>query len=235
MKKKYHRHDFLDYFPNTGDYRNLEPKPKDTTISGPPEPVILKECFDLPLSSCHLGVFLGAGGKNIKPLCTQYKVQMHLGEEGGSESQGGGRRGRSRGKQFIHTTGDTINVTVCSKPEDKADVKGFKEELTKKAKAVTKSREKHQENVNFILCTECIVNLRVSLLPLSLPQYTQVAAFSQILLERRKKRAQIQEMKRDKRMMKGSYGVFGNPKEELAEQFEKKQLAKSKYVSKNYY
>ena len=32
-------------------------------------------------------------------------------------------------------------------------------------------------------------------------------------------------------MQGGGYGDFGNPKEELAEQFEKKQFAKSKYVS----
>ena len=32
-------------------------------------------------------------------------------------------------------------------------------------------------------------------------------------------------------MQGGGYGDLGNPKEELAEQFEKKQLAKSKYVS----
>ena len=76
---------------------------------------------------------------------------MHLGEESGSsESQGDGlpgKRGRGRRKQYIQSTGDTIKVTVCSKPEDKADVKGFKEQLLKRAKTVTNSREKHQENV----------------------------------------------------------------------------------------
>ena len=123
--------------------------------TGPPEPVILKECFDLPLSSSYLGVFLGAGGKHIKSLCNQYKVRMHLGEESGSESQGGGRKRGGRGKQYIHLSGDAIKVTICSKPEDKPDVKRFKEELMKRAETVTKSREKHQENVSFILFTAC--------------------------------------------------------------------------------
>ena len=156
-----HRHNFC-FFSNTGDYHNLEPKPKDTT-SGPPEPVILKECFDLPLLSSYLGVFLGARGKHIKPLCTQYKVQMHLGEENSSESQGGGRRRRGRGKQVIQSSGDTIKVTVCFKPEDKSDVKGFKEELVKRAETVTKSREKHQENVSFVLL-QIVANSSISLL-----------------------------------------------------------------------
>ena len=147
----------------TGDYHNLEPKkPKDTTTgTGPPEPVILTECFKLPLSSNYLGVFLGAGGKHIKPLCNQYKVQMHLGEESVSESssQGGGRKRGGRGKQYIHLSGDAIKVTVCSKPEDKPDVKRFKEELVKRAEIVTKSREKHQENVSFILFIACNSNI----------------------------------------------------------------------------
>ena len=42
---------------------------------------------------------------------------------------------------------------------------------------------------------------------------------------------QILAMKRDRAIARGSYGVYDNPKEELAEQFEKKQLAKSKYAS----
>ena len=150
--KKYCRPmQILRSFLKTGDFHNLEPRPKDVTSSGTPEPVILKEHFNLPLSSSYLGVFLGTLGKHVKPLCTQYKVQMHLGEEGDSEGQGGvGRRRRGRWNQkYIQTSGDTIKVTVCSKPEDKVDVEGFKEEMVKRAKAVTESREKHQKNVNF--------------------------------------------------------------------------------------
>ena len=167
---KHHRHKFHS-FSNTGDYHNLEPKPKDTTFSAP-EPVILKECFDLPLSSSYIGVFLGTRGKHIRPLCSQYKVQMHLGEEDGGESHGReGRRGRGRKKQYILTSGDTIKVTICSKPGDKADVKGFKEELVKRTKAITKSREKHQENVSFTVSyiyVQMVANSSKSLSPPSL-------------------------------------------------------------------
>ena len=155
---------------------------------------------------------------------------MHLGEESGSESsgQGGGRNSRGRGKQYVHLSGDAIKVTVCSKPEDKPDVKRFKEELVKRAEIVTKSREKHQENVSFILF---IAVIQASLSFFNFSQRSQVAAFSKVLQERREKRAQIQSLRRAKRMMQGGiYGDLGNPKEELAEQFEKKQLAKSRYV-----
>ena len=128
--------------PYTGDYHNLEPKSNDT--SGKLEPVVRKECFDLPLSSSYLGVFLGTQGKHIKPLCSQYKVQMHLGEE---NVKGQSRRGMRQ--QYVQSSDDVIKVTVCSKPEDKADVEGFKEQLLKRATAVSESREKHQENVSF--------------------------------------------------------------------------------------
>ena len=152
VKKYYRPMQILHSFLKTGDFHNLEPRPKDVTSSGTPEPVILKEYFNLPLSSSYLGVFLGTRGKHIKPLCTQYKVQMHLGEEGDSEGQGGvarRRRGRWNQHEYILTSSDTIKVTVCSKPEDKVDVEGFKEEMVKRAKTVTESREKHQKNVNF--------------------------------------------------------------------------------------
>ena len=69
---------------------------------------------------------------------------MHLGEE---NVKGQSRRGMRQ--QYVQSSDDVIKVTVCSKPEDKADVEGFKEQLLKRVTTVSKSREKHQENVTF--------------------------------------------------------------------------------------
>lgn len=123
-----------------GDYHNLEPKSKERPDITP-EPVILKECFHLSLSPHYLGVFLGTRGKHVKPRCLKYKVQMHLGEEDGES-------GRRRQRHRQHGSDGVVKVTVSYKPEDKANVREFKEQLAKRALAVTRSRDKHQENVN---------------------------------------------------------------------------------------
>lgn len=111
-----------------GDYHELEPQIKLTK----PALRVSDESFELPLSSSYIGVFVGSGGKHIKELCSKYRVKVHLGEE----------RGKRRG-HYVHLSGDTVKVTVSYKSEDSPDVSGFKEEVLKRAKEVSFSREKH--------------------------------------------------------------------------------------------
>lgn len=124
------------FFFNAGDYLKLEP-PSHQNEPTKLEPVIVKESLELPLSSVYLGVFLGSKGKHIKPLCSQYGVSMHLGEE---------RQGKRR--QFEYISGDTVKVTISCKAGDNADLEGFKEQLLKRANTVNQSRKEHQAHVS---------------------------------------------------------------------------------------
>ena len=122
--------------PCAGDYHDLEPQLKLTK----PALNVSNESFELPLSASYIGVFVGSEGKHIKELCSKYKVKVHLGEE----------KGRRRGR-YVHLTGDTVKVTVSYKSEDNPDVRGFKEEMLKRAKEVSLSREKHLSDVSINL------------------------------------------------------------------------------------
>ena len=97
---------------------------------------VSNESFELPLSSSYIGVFVGSKGKHLKELCSKYRVKVHLGEE----------RKKGRGR-YVHLTGDTVKVTVSYESEDNPDVTGLKEEMLKRAKEVSHSREKHLANV----------------------------------------------------------------------------------------
>lgn len=121
---------------DTGDYGALEPKSKRVKQ----EQLTLKEQFELPLSSSHIGVFMGTGGKYMKQLCSQYGVSVHLGEENEGER-------RKKGPRYVFATGDTVKVTVYWSAETKVHIDGFKEELLKRAKVVKQSREQHLSNV----------------------------------------------------------------------------------------
>ena len=50
----------------------------------------MEEELELPLDSAHLGVFMGRGGKHIKPLCREHGVQVHF--KAAAESGSGSRR-----------------------------------------------------------------------------------------------------------------------------------------------
>ena len=105
------------------------------------EPVILKIEMELPLSSSHLGVFFGFGGKHIKPLCSKQGVTVHF----DSKEQRHHRRLVYGGK--YHITGDSVKVSMTYLPERQEKVEAIRSMLQKRTELVTEQRTQHEANV----------------------------------------------------------------------------------------
>ena len=71
-----------------GDYHRLEPKRADALAGEAAKE--MKEELELPLDSAHLGVFMGRGGRHVKPLCQEHGVEVHF--AAAAESGSGPRR-----------------------------------------------------------------------------------------------------------------------------------------------
>ena len=140
-----------------GDYSALSPppNPNETPPNLPPPSMT----FELPITYTHLGVYFGTSGSNMKQLCKEHDVKVHLGPiKAGNDNQyshmTGGRN------RCSHLTGEKFEVTITGGGvRERNDFLAVQKEMLLRAQLVCGKREKHREHVSyggFYYCREVI-------------------------------------------------------------------------------
>ncbi|XP_064398162.1 uncharacterized protein LOC135344796 [Halichondria panicea] len=129
-----------------GDYSALTPPPNpNETLPNPPPPSMT---FELPITYTHLGVYFGTSGSNMKQLCKEHDVKVHLGPiKAGNDNQyshmTGGRN------RCSHLTGEKFEVTITGGGvRERNDFLAVQKEMLLRAQLVCGKREKHREHID---------------------------------------------------------------------------------------